>query len=240
LKAKPIKKALFNWSGGKDSAFALWKILQQKEYFISTLLTAVNKKYDRISMHGVRSQLLRQQAASLGLPLEILSIPEQPTMEAYDKLMADKLQSLKQRNIRFSVFGDIFLEDLKQYREQRLKEVGMKAVFPVWKMPTPEVVSQFIENGFKAVVVSANARLLDKSFAGRLIDRSFLNDLPKGVDPCGENGEFHSFVFDGPIFKNPVPFKTGETVLKEYKTAGKWDSAFWYCDLIPVEKQDYK
>ena len=226
-----LKKALFNWSGGKDSAFALWKILDEKTYSVETLLTSVNQKFRRISMHGVRDELLSMQAESIGLPLERVFIPEEPTMNDYDNLMAEKLQSLKNRGIAYSIFGDLFLEDLKKYRKQRLAEVGLEAVFPLWKMDTREVVSLFIENGFKAVVVSANARLLEKSFAGRIIDHDFLNDLPDKVDPCGENGEFHSFVFDGPIFQKPIHFEIGETVLKEYKTSDKWESAFWYCDL---------
>ena len=228
-----LKKAIFNWSGGKDSAFALWKFLGQKEVHISTLLTSVSEKYQRISMHGVRKELLLEQTASIGLPLEMVMIPDEPSMSDYDSLMAKKLTKLKKTGIEFSVFGDIFLEDLKKYREQRLSEVGLKALFPIWKMDTREVVEQFIENGFKAVVVSANARLLDKSFAGRIIDKSFLADLPNNVDPCGENGEFHSFVFDGPVFSHPINFSIGETVLKEYKTSDKWDHAFWYCDLLP-------
>jgi uncharacterized protein (TIGR00290 family) len=227
-----LKKAVFNWSGGKDSAFALWKILNQKEYSVETLLTSVNQKFNRISMHGVRRALLEEQARLVGFPLDLVLIPEEPSMSDYDNLMAGKLTTLKNSGIDYSIYGDIFLEDLKKYREQRLNEVGMKAVFPIWKMDTREVVTQFIDLGFKAVVVSANARLLDKSFAGRVIDYDFLHDLPDEVDPCGENGEFHSFVFDGPIFNKPVDFKTGETILKEYKTSDKWDSAFWYCDLV--------
>ncbi len=228
-----LKKAIFNWSGGKDSAFALWKVLGQKEVHISTLLTSVSEKYQRISMHGVRKELLLQQAASIGLPLEMVMIPDEPSMNDYDNLMAEKLTKLKKTGVELSVFGDIFLEDLKKYREQRLSEVGLKALFPIWKMDTRGVVEQFIENGFKAVVVSANTRLLDKSFAGRIIDKSFLADLPNNVDPCGENGEFHSFVFDGPVFSYPINFSIGETVLKKYNTSDKWDHAFWYCDLLP-------
>jgi len=228
------KKAVFNWSGGKDSAFALWKVLKQKEFSVEILLTSVSQKYERISMHGVRKELLIQQAASIGLPLEMVMIPDEPSMSDYDNLMAAKLTKLKNKRIEYSIFGDIFLEDLKKYREQRLAEVDMKAIFPIWKMDTRQVVQQFINYGFKAVVVSANARLLDKSFAGRLIDKSFLADLPVNVDPCGENGEFHSFVFDGPVFNKPIHFKTGETVLKQYKTSDKWDHAFWYCDLLPL------
>ena len=226
-----LKKALFNWSGGKDSAFALWKILDGKEYTVETLLTSVNQKFKRVSMHGVREELLFMQAESIGLPLDRVLIPEEPSMDDYDNLMAQKLQGFKNRGIEYSIFGDLFLEDLKKYREQRLAEIGLEAVFPIWKMDTREVVTQFIDEGFKAVVVSANAHLLDKSFAGRIIDRNFLNDLPVRVDPCGENGEFHSFVFDGPIFQKPIHFEIGETVLKEYKTSDKWDSSFWYRDL---------
>jgi uncharacterized protein (TIGR00290 family) len=227
-----LKKALFNWSGGKDSAFALWKILSENEFSVETLLTSVNRKFNRISMHGVRMELLEKQAASIGLPLDTLMIPEDPSMDDYNTLMTNKMNHFKNKGIDYSIFGDIFLEDLRKYREQQLARAGIKAVFPIWKTDTREVVTQFIENGFKAVVVSINAKLLDRSFAGRVIDKDFINDLPANVDPCGENGEFHSFVFDGPVFKKPVAFKTGDTVLKKYKTSGKWDNAFWYCDLI--------
>jgi uncharacterized protein (TIGR00290 family) len=138
------------------------------------------------------------------------------------------------QNINNCVFGDIFLEDLKTYREQQLKPAGIKAHFPLWKRPTSEIIKEFIDLGFKAKVVSINANLLDKSFAGRELDQSFINDLPKGVDVCGENGEFHSFVYDGPIFKKPIPLSVGEIVKKEYKSDenSEWDTAFWYADLV--------
>ena len=227
-------KSIFNWSGGKDSALALYKILQNDDYHIGCLLTSVNKEYQRISMHGIRKELLIQQAQSIGLPLEIIEIPESTNMDTYDQLMLKKLSRLKKSDYEYSIFGDIFLEDLRAYREQKLTEAKLKAIFPLWKIDTKEVIQEFIDLGFKTMVVAANANLLGKEFVGRIIDLQFLKDLPKNVDPCGENGEFHTFVFDGPIFHKPVDFTIGEKVLKEYKNDenSNWNSKFWYCDLI--------
>jgi uncharacterized protein (TIGR00290 family) len=228
------KKSIFNWSGGKDSALALYKILQQDDYKIGCLLTSINKEYQRISMHGIRKELLIQQAQSIGLPLEIIEIPESTNMDTYDQLMLKKLSRLKKSDYEYSIFGDIFLEDLRAYREQKLAEAKLRAVFPLWKIDTKEVIQEFIDLGFKTMVVAADANLLGKEFVGRIIDLQFLKDLPKNVDPCGENGEFHTFVFDGPIFHKPIDFTIGEKVLKEYKNDenSNWNSKFWYCDLI--------
>jgi uncharacterized protein (TIGR00290 family) len=227
-------KSIFNWSGGKDSALALYKILQNDDYHIGCLLTSVNKEYQRISMHGIRKELLIQQAQSIDLPLEIIEIPESTNMDTYDQLMLKKLSRLKKSDYEYSIFGDIFLEDLRAYREQKLAEAKLKAIFPLWKTDTKEVIQEFIDLGFKTMVVAADANLLGKEFVGRIIDLQFLKDLPKNVDPCGENGEFHTFVFDGPIFHKPIDFTIGEKVLKEYKNDenSNWNSKFWYCDLI--------
>jgi uncharacterized protein (TIGR00290 family) len=227
-------KSIFNWSGGKDSALALYKILQNDDYHIGCLLTSVNKEYQRISMHGIRKELLIQQAQSIDLPLEIIEIPESTNMDTYDQLMLKKLSRLKKSDYEYSIFGDIFLEDLRAYREQKLAEAKLRAVFPLWKIDTKEVIQEFIDLGFKTMVVAADANLLGKEFVGRIIDLQFLKDLPKNVDPCGENGEFHTFVFDGPIFHKPIDFTIGEKVLKEYKNDenSNWNSKFWYCDLI--------
>ena len=230
-----MKKAVFNWSGGKDSALALYKCIENKEFEISQLLTSINEERQRISMHGIRKELLIQQANSVNIPLKIINIPESTNMETYDSIMKNTLLGLKQKGINYSIFGDIFLEDLRAYREARLKEISLKGVFPLWKLQTKGVIEEFIKLGFKTIVVAADAKLLNKDFVGRIIDKDFLKDLPSNVDPCGENGEFHTFVFDGPIFKHAIDFEIGNTVLKEYKNSEneQWSSRFWYCDLIP-------
>lgn len=242
------KKALFNWSSGKDSALTLYKILQNPEYKIEYLLTSVNQQFQRISMHGVRVELLEAQAKSIGLPLEILQVPEMPTMEVYENVMTKTLTELKSKGITHSVFGDIFLEDLRKYREDQLAKIGFEGVFPIWKIPTKELIQEFISLGFKTIVVCVNERYLDKSFVGRIIDQDFINDLPENVDVCGENGEFHTFAFDGPIFSKPIDFEIGEIVYRKYEKPKSEDSSdtacdtsasdafdygFWYCDLIP-------
>jgi uncharacterized protein (TIGR00290 family) len=232
------ENAFMNWSGGKDSALCLYKALQSNQYNIECLLTNVNASHNRISMHGVRRSLLEAQAASIGIPLQTIELPEQPTMEEYEKMMMKKLHQLKSSGNNTAIFGDIFLEDLKQYREQKLKQLNIDCIFPLWKMDTTELIKEFIASGFKAIVVCVNEKDLDKSFCGRIIDESFINDLPSNVDVCGENGEFHSFVFDGPIFKQPVRFSTGEIVYKLYDAPKQDDLpdkyGFYFCDLLTV------
>lgn len=241
-----VKKALFNWSSGKDSALALYKILQNPDFKIEYLLTSINQQYQRISMHGVRAELLEAQSESIGIPLKIIQIPEMPTMEVYEKVMTETLTELKNEGITHSVFGDIFLEDLRKYREEQLAKLDFKGVFPIWKIPTKELIQEFISLGFKTIVVCVNERYLDKSFVGRNIDQDFINDLPENVDVCGENGEFHTFTFDGPIFSKPIDFEIGEIVYRKYESPKQdfsnkacdtsqnevFDYGFWYCDLI--------
>ncbi len=207
-------KALFNWSSGKDSALALYKILQDDEYEVKTLLTSINKEFQRISMHGVHVLLLERQASHLGIPLTKMELPKEPSMEEYQRIMNATMNEIQAQGITHSIFGDIFLEDLRQYREKQLNTIGIQAVFPLWKQNTSDLIREFLKLGFKTIVTCVNGMYLDKSFAGRVIDQQFLDDLPKNVDPCGENGEFHTFTFDGPIFKNPVQFEIGETVKK--------------------------
>ncbi len=239
-----MKKAYFNWSTGKDSALALYKIFQQKEYSVTHLVTTVNKDFERVSMHGLREELLDIQVERLQLPLQKIYFPAQVSMSDYDKAMWKATNSLMNKGFQYGIFGDIFLEDLRSYREKKLKEVGITGVFPLWKQNTSTLLKEFLSLGFKAITVCVNAKLLDASFVGRILDESFINDLPETVDPCGENGEFHTFVFDGPIFSSPIEFTLGEKVLKTYTPSEKgedncssddsvWDTAFWYCDLIP-------
>ncbi|WP_298367323.1 diphthine--ammonia ligase [uncultured Lutibacter sp.] len=230
-----MKKAYFNWSTGKDSALALYKILKNEDFIIDALVTTVNKKFNRVSMHGVPENLLDEQAKQIGIPHKKIYFPEEVSMEKYNEIMKTSINSIvKNGNFKYSVFGDIFLEDLRKFREDKLDEINLIGVFPLWKMDTKVLIEEFLSLGFKAITVSVNAKLLDKSFVGRIIDKQFIEDLPKNVDVCGENGEFHTFVFDGPIFKNPIKYKIGEKVLKTYPSDNNntWDHSFWYCDLI--------
>jgi uncharacterized protein (TIGR00290 family) len=235
-------KAFFNWSGGKDSALALYHAQKSGLYSIEKLLTNINGKHQRVSMHGVRENLLKQQAESIGLPLQKIILPEEPSMQEYEKQMKQNLLLLKKENFTHAVFGDIFLEDLKNYREQQLASIGLYAVFPIWKRDSVELINEFLDLGFKTILVCIKADMLPKEFAGRVIDREFLRDLPKNVDACGENGEFHTFVFDGPIFSKPIYFEKGEIVFKEYaspKTNNDFQTSgssigFYFQDLIPV------
>lgn len=230
-------KAIFNWSSGKDSALALYKILKDEQFEVTSLVTSINKEFQRISMHGVPVSLLEKQAENLGLNLIKMEIPKEPSMEEYQEIMSKTMSEIKSQGVTHSIFGDIFLEDLKEYREKQLETIGMKAVFPLWKQNTTDLIHEFLDLGFKTIVTCVNETYLDKSFAGRIIDRDFIKDLPINVDPCGENGEFHTFTFDGSIFKNKIEIEIGETVMKTYpkprtdeNDSGEY--VFWFCDLI--------
>jgi uncharacterized protein (TIGR00290 family) len=218
------EKVLFSWSGGKDSALALREILANGGFEIAVLLTTVTADYDRISMHGVRRALLEQQADSLGFPLEIVSISKNSSNEEYEVNMRRVLSKYLADGVLSVVIGDVFLEDVRQYRERNLAKIGMKGIFPLWKRDTRRLVHTFIDLGFEAIITCVDSKSLDKRFAGRHIDAQFLSDLPSTVDPCGENGEYHSFVYDGPIFRNKVEYTVGEVVLR--------DDRFYYCDLV--------
>src|SRR5712692_4846119 len=194
-----LEPILFCWSGGKDSALALHTILQRDDVQVTALLTTVTEGYERISMHGVRRELLERQAQSIGLPL-------------YEVRMEEALRVHYNRGVRKVAFGDIFLEDLRVYREKNLARIGMTALFPIWKRDTRELIRLFHAQRFRAIAVCVDPKVLDRRFAGRELDESFFPDLPPGVDPCGENGEFHTFVFDGPIFRSPIPVRTGDVV----------------------------
>lgn len=224
---------IFNWSGGKDSALALYKVLQSKQYEQLFLLTSINKTYNRISMHGVRTELLELQAERLKLPLVKMELPEEPSMEEYEQIMSSSLTKLKNEGATVSIFGDIFLEDLRAYRENKLAAIALKAVFPLWKKDTTELIHEFLDLGFKTIVTCVNAKYLGQDFAGRIIDKDFLKDLPANVDPCGENGEFHTFVYDGPLFGSPVDITVGEKVYREYgKPGDPTHAGFWFCDIL--------
>jgi uncharacterized protein (TIGR00290 family) len=216
-------KLILSWSGGKDSALSLYTLQQSGDHEIDALLTTITRDYDRISMHGVRRSLLHQQAEALGLPVLEVGISANAANAEYEASMAAVLNAYQQQGIEAVAFGDIFLEDLRAYREKNLQSLGLASVFPIWKRDTHELATTFLQLGFKAAVACVDTQVLDASFAGRMIDEDFLRDLPEGIDPCGENGEFHSFVFDGPIFKHSIPITVGEKVMR--------DERFCFCDF---------
>jgi len=221
------EKVLVCWSGGKESALALHRLQKTGNYEIAALLTTVTQDYDRISMHGVRRTLLERQAQSLGFALEKVTISKDASNEQYESKMQMVLEKYVRAGVSSVVFGDVFLEDVRKYREEKLSKIGMKAIFPMWKCDTAELAHRFIDLGFKAVVTCVDSNVLDKKFIGRRFDERFLSELPSAVDPCGENGEFHSFVYDGPMFREEISHTIGEVVLREKR--------FYYCDLIPVQ-----
>lgn len=234
-------KAIMNWSGGKDSSLALQDVLQANEFEVVGLLTTVNEKYGRISMHGVREELLDQQAQAIGLPLIKIYLPEQVNMDEYDAIMNRHLQPLVEDGVTHAIFGDIFLQDLRKYREERLAEVGLTGVFPLWLQDTAVLAQRFIADGFKAYTVCVNDKYLTQKHVGQQMEASFFASLPQEVDVCGENGEFHSFVFDGPIFQYPVHCEVGEIVHRNLGEANDtFDTSFWYADLLPSSIQKHK
>ena len=213
------------WSGGKDSALALWALRQDPRWRVVRLLTTVTEGYDRISMHGVRRELLRAQARAVGLPVTEVLIPPACSNAEYEARMEAALQAPECAGIRTVAFGDLFLADIRAYREDQMRAAGRRALFPLWGQDTAALARTFLDAGFRAVVVCLDPARLDPSFAGREYDRAFLQDLPAGVDPCGENGEFHTFVYDGPVFKAPVSCRRGEVVARD---------GFVFCDLLPA------
>ena len=230
-------KTYFNWSSGKDAALAFYHLKKDKKYQIDKLLTSVNASHDRVSMHGLRRELLEEQIKILDLPFTTIELPEEPDMEVYNTKMGEAVEKLQEEGFTHAAFGDIFLEDLRDYREKQLQPYGISCCFPLWKRDTKAIMQEFLDLGFKAIVITIKSELLDKSFVGRIIDENFIAELPENVDPCGENGEFHTFCFDGPIFSKPIQFEVGEKVFKEYKNPdieNKKALGFWFCDLIPV------
>jgi len=237
-------KALVCWSGGKDSALALRFAREHADLEIVGLLTTFSEEFDRVSMHGVRRELLEAQAAALGLPVWKVFLPTPPRDAAcalpppagsgfvsfasnnvYEEKMLEALTRARREGIEAIVFGDIFLEDLRAYRERLLQRAGLQGIYPLWGRPTRELMNEFLDLGFRAVVVCVDSARLDSSWSGRSLDPRFLAELPEGVDPCGENGEYHTFVFDGPDFSSPVALSLGRTVLRE---------PFCFCDLEPA------
>jgi uncharacterized protein (TIGR00290 family) len=222
----PIQKksVLLSWSGGKDSCLALRELQNAGAVHVEALLTTVTQDFDRISMHGVRRVLLERQAASLGIPLQQILISKGASNDEYETAMGRVLDDYASRGLDTVAFGDLFLEEIRAYRERLLARHNMSGIYPVWGRDTGRLIREFIALGFRTAVVCVDPRKLDPSFAGRVIDETFLADLPSSVDPCGENGEFHTFVFDGPIFREPVRFLFGEVVCR---------NSFWFADLVP-------
>jgi uncharacterized protein (TIGR00290 family) len=218
-----LKPVLMSWSGGKDSCLALFEIQQRSTFRVAALLTTITREYDRISMHGVRRSLLEKQAASLGLPLHPVLISKGANNEEYEQKMGLAFNEYRRSGIDTAVFGDLFLEDIKAYRDQFLARHKMNALYPIWQRNTTELLKEFIGLGFRSVVTCVDAKVLDKSFAGKTIDKEFISSLPAGVDACGENGEFHTFVYDGPNFSQPIEFSLGKT---------RFEEGFWFRDLF--------
>ncbi len=234
-------EAIFCWSGGKDSSYCLHKVLTEKLFDVKYLLTTVNDKYGRISMHGVREELLDSQAKSIGIPLLKVRVTE-GTNNEYESEMESVLLKVKSEGIDNVIFGDIFLEDLRVYRENNLGRIGMKGVFPLWKMDTKILIKDFIRQKFKTIICCTNDGYLGEEWAGKEIDNSFLEELSDIVDPCGEYGEYHTFCYDGPLFKDKISFIAGEKVYKaldiKSETAGSLPAevttkGFWFCELLP-------
>jgi len=220
-------KTLLSWSGGKDSSLALNEISMMDELKIAGLLTTITIDYDRISMHGVRRSLLHQQAVYTGLPLFEVAIPKNATNDVYEREMKATIIKVKNElGISTVAFGDLFLEDIREYREKLLSQLGLNCLFPLWRRDTRELAEYFITSGFKAVLCTVDPKKLDPSFCSREFDRFFLSEIPENVDPCGENGEFHTFVYNGPIFEKPIGIKRGEVVERE---------GFYFADLLPLE-----
>lgn len=243
------KKVIFCWSGGKDSALALNRILRDGRYEVVSLLTTCNEHFQRVSMHGVRLELLDAQANALGLPLEKIFVSQRSSNEEYQQKMSACLLAHKARGITACVFGDIFLEDLKKWRDQNLAQVGLRGIYPLWKTDTRELIREFFALGFGTVICCANDAYLDEHSVGRNLDEEFIRALPANIDPCGENGEFHSFAFAGPVFRQPVRFSVGEKVYRPIEithpttspstyncasTGPRPTKGFWFCDLLPA------
>jgi uncharacterized protein (TIGR00290 family) len=218
------RKTLLSWSSGKDSAWALHVLQQEPNVDVVGLFCTVNKEFNRVAMHAVRVELLQQQASSAGLPLHILQIPYPCSNGEYDDVMTSFIDETKKGNIECFAFGDLFLEDVRRYREDRLKGTGITPIFPIWGIPTKELSRKMVASGLKAMITCIDPKSLTREFAGREYNESFLNDIPVGVDPCGENGEFHSFAFDGPMFQNPIGMLLGEIVHRD---------SFVFADILP-------
>lgn len=232
------QKVTFSWSGGKDSALALYKLLQSEEYEVVSLHTSFDKELKRVGMHGIPEGLIDQQAASIGLPLEKLYLAKGTSHEEYEKMIRVFCMGQREKGVEVFGYGDIFLQDLKEYREKQLETVGLKAVFPLWKIPTKDIVEEFLSVGFNTILCCLNAEMLSKAILGKPFG-SVKEEINKLVDPCGENGEFHTFVYEGPIFKAPIRFSLGRQLLKTYDLKKEEDGKivqlkhdYWFQEVL--------
>jgi uncharacterized protein (TIGR00290 family) len=219
------EKAMLSWSSGKDSAWTLHVLREQRELEVVGLLTTVNQEFERVAMHAVRSELLRAQADAVGLPLLEVKLPWPCSNEQYEEAMGAALVEVKRQDVTVMAFGDLFLEDVRAYREKKLEGTGVRPVFPLWGRPTAQLSREMLAGGLKAHLTCVDPRAVPRELAGRAFDEALLRDLPPSADPCGERGEFHTFVHDGPMFRHPVPVKRGEVVERD---------GFVFADLLPV------
>lgn len=217
------KQLIVSWSGGKDSTAALYQTLQSAEYEVISLITTITDEYNRISIHGVRKELLELQALSLGIDLKEIYIPKDSTNMEYESSLESALLFFNQLGINNVLFGDIFLEDVKKYRDKFLDRLSMRGLYPLWMRDSNELAYHFIHSGFKAIITCVDSTQLSEEFCGKEYNHDFLSNLPTKCDPCGENGEFHTFVYDGPIFKNKIEFDVGKSIMR--------DNRFYYTDL---------
>jgi uncharacterized protein (TIGR00290 family) len=209
-----MRKVVLSWSSGKDSAWTL-RVLQQQDIEIVGLLTTINTQFQRVAMHGTRHALLQAQARAAGLPLWEVPLPWPCSNEIYEKAMSAACTSALKRGIKAIAFGDLFLEDVRRYREDRLRGTGLEPIFPLWGRDTRELISEMLDGGLRARIVCLDPAKVSAEFAGRDLDHQFVQQLPTGVDPCGENGEFHTFAYAGPMFDESIPIESGETVLRD-------------------------
>lgn len=229
------EKAVFNWSGGKDSALALYKILQEGRYKVVALLTTVNRVSRRSSMHGIPVSLLEKQAQSIGIPLYVVDLTPKGNMDDYQSAMEGAVKYFKAQGVSHFVFGDIFLHDVRSYREKQLLPYGVEIVEPLWGRTSGEIMEEFLGSGLRTVVVTVTDGMLDKRFVGRTIDRDFVRDLPPGIDVCGENGEYHTFCYAGGMFSSEIPFSLGEIFRAAYpiklEDGTVKEYSYWLADL---------
>lgn len=207
-----------SWSGGKDSSLALYDIMRENKYTIVDLHTTFNEETGRVGMHGIKQDLIEQQADSMGIPLKKIIVPSATNNDAYEKAMSDFYSEQVKEGVEAIVFGDIFLEDLKKYRLDLLKSFGLSSIFPIWKKDSLALAKRFSEEGFKAKICCVNHKYLEQTYLGDELDFELMSSFPQPVDPCGENGEFHSFVYEGPIFKWPIQIREGDRVIKSYES----------------------
>ena len=210
-----MKRVALSWSSGKDSAWSLYLLRQNPALEVVALITTINEQFDRVAMHAVRRELVEAQAASAGLPLWTVPLPWPCSNEQYEDRMRQVCRRALDEGFEAIAFGDLFLRDIRAYREKQLAGSGLEPIFPVWELPTPQLARDMLEAGLRAKITCIDPKLLPARFAGREFDSGFLDDLPAPADPCGENGEFHSFVYDGPMFQSPVPIRLGEVVERD-------------------------